>query len=388
MGSGGTSGALGGGWTVRLSETGPVLPWTISCPTASVCTAVGGGADGGSAILRTVNGGTGWRHELPPSGEGGLLQVSCASRSFCLASGEGFHDVYVIATSDGGATWRQVDQTDGEVWLDSLVARSPTDWYEMLTYFGTPTLRHTTDGGTTWTTSTMPTPAGGESSSILGGLSCPTATTCYAVRPSANTDGRLEVYKTTDGAATVKRVADVAGSSEASASVACWSASGCMVTGAGTGHQVLVTTNGGTSWATRALPAGSSVGVQVQCPSSTSCLVLGTGAAGYVADTTSTRGTSWRSSTVEAMRAADPSSVTSLSCPTTATCAASVVGGFGLYDTTDAAATWAPMHAPFGRPPLAQVACPNLRHCVAVGQGTALWSLDDGATWLAAAHGP
>ena len=388
VGAGGPSGALTGGWTVRMSSTGPVLASAISCPTASVCTAVGTGAEGGSAILRTVNGGLGWRHEPPPAGEGGLGQVSCATASFCLASGGGFHDVFVIATSDGGATWRQVGQTSGEVWLDSLVALSSTDWYEMVTSFGTPTLSRTTDGGKTWTSSTMPTPSSGESSTILGGLSCPTATTCYAVRPAGNTDGRLEVYKTTNGASTVQRVVDVAATSETSASVACWSASGCMVTGAGTGRQVLVTTNGGTSWATRQLPAASSVGVEVQCPSSASCFVLGTGAAGYVSYATSTQGTSWRSSTVDAAHGADASSVDSLSCPTTSACAATVFGGFGVYGTTDGTATWAPLHAPFGRPSLAQVACPNLRHCVAVGQGIALWSLDDGATWLAAAHSP
>ena len=74
MRSGATSGAL----PVEL------LLSSVSCITASSCTAVGG-----TSILVTADGGVDWTSQAAPSGVGSLLGVSCVGPANCEAVGVG-----------------------------------------------------------------------------------------------------------------------------------------------------------------------------------------------------------------------------------------------------------------------------------------------------------
>ena len=90
----------------------------ISCPEVATCFAAGDtvtGEDGSSdAVVVTTNGGTRWHEEAVPAVQSGILlnDISCPSVSNCwVGGGSG-----LLATTDGGLTWRQLDSG----WVDSL----------------------------------------------------------------------------------------------------------------------------------------------------------------------------------------------------------------------------------------------------------------------------
>jgi hypothetical protein len=136
----------GTSWTIRPSpNSGPGSALNgISCIAANACIAVGRGSLSSTVAQTLVESwdGTSWRVEPSPNvgGNGNFLNaVSCVSASFCMASGD-------YATSGG---------------------------YPMLT------LSESWDG-TTW--SVVPTPnATVEESNSLDGVSCASASSCFAV---------------------------------------------------------------------------------------------------------------------------------------------------------------------------------------------------------------
>ena len=77
------------GWATSTNQ--PVPSGTtelddVTCPSATVCQAVGYGP-GGGAVLVTDNGGATWSAQTTPSGVNGLAGISCPSTSACASVG-------------------------------------------------------------------------------------------------------------------------------------------------------------------------------------------------------------------------------------------------------------------------------------------------------------
>ena len=115
----------------------------------------------------------------------------------------------------------------------------------------------TTDGGTTWTTETLP-----GAKFAPAGLSCATTTDCFAL---GDTNG-LAVLATTDGGTTwtTETLPSHLGNLR---DISCATASTCWVS---SDAGVFATTDGGTTWTTETLPAGVQVGA-LSCATASDC---------------------------------------------------------------------------------------------------------------------
>jgi trimeric autotransporter adhesin len=147
-------------WT-NETPTGAGLPplSAISCSSANHCVAVGGQLDvpGAGATSLTDDGGRTWVVSTSHLGDAsGFTSVSCGSSTTCVAMGETIDLANVtVASSDGGATWAVVTSPGLAGGIDCLsatdcVAVGQTDQSSNTVAF------ITTDGGTAWSTQSMP----------------------------------------------------------------------------------------------------------------------------------------------------------------------------------------------------------------------------------------
>lgn len=113
----------------------------------------------GGLVLRTTDGGTTWAAAAVPSARK-LNAVSFVNRTtgwVCgpsMVAGDGFNDLYIAKTTDGGATWIRTDNgaylpggsDDMWSWDDIDFVSTTTGWVAG----GLPGVRKTTDGAATW----------------------------------------------------------------------------------------------------------------------------------------------------------------------------------------------------------------------------------------------
>lgn len=323
----------------------------LSCPTASVCTAVGGPVDAaGATILRTTNGGATWRPQQPPAGVLGLSAISCPKVEFCLATGGPFGESteFVTATtSDGGATWHKQPGIGVDTWIDTVDCLSSTNCFAE--GFGSGWAKgssglavlHTTDAGASW--SLLGLPAGGKSASSTtrAVLACPTAIRCYLARPIGN-GSTFDLFASSDAGKTGRAVlVRERGLANTPVGVACWAATSCMVVGADRGSRALVTTDGGARWLSRPLPKGAVDGVGVQCPSRLRCVVVATTHSGLLAATTTNAGATWSTSAVAAFWPVSADAFVGLECPTAGSCHMLVQTSTpAVYSTSNGGEQW------------------------------------------------
>ncbi len=247
---------------------GPALLDALSCPTTSVCVAVGAtpqrpGGSRADVALRTTDGGARWLTvavpSFPPapapgtSGSeilgGGLTSVSCFSARSCLAGGP----AGVLSTTDG-VHWRVVEQTPGPtsggvvsggILFGELQLLACADRDRCLGAFSTPSgedLRRSIDGGRTWHTV-----ASGPLD--LTAISCPSPGVCFAA--GSGHHGAL-VLESMDGGRTFEAAPLPALSSAPLPAIAapsytalgCAGATACMALGAGAVGEVAVATSG------------------------------------------------------------------------------------------------------------------------------------------------
>jgi len=224
-------------------------------------------------------------------------------------------------------------------------------------------------GGLTWKVSQSFQPSQIRS---FAGISCPSATTCYA----AGIDG---TFVTTDSGR-LWTVLTPQPSGVGSYSIACPSAKTCY-TGNG------LTTDGGKTWS--AFSTGASPSGSIACPSTTTCYRVGS----YGIVVTTDSGTTWR---LGAMPSGSEGYQFGIACPSTTTCVA--VGYDSSYQadilaTTDSGATWKLQTPPLGILNLSAIACPSVTTCYALGSqyepspGTRTEIIaattDSGGTWTA-----
>ena len=155
--------AVGQGGTILATADGGVT-WNAqpSGTTFDISQAVFPSATAGwltsefGELLRTADGGASWR------------RVSYGRNDFVLALGASDADTAWVTTTlgagfvtrDGGSSWRQLEQAPGGTFRFAFA--SATDVWSLPPFIDPqPTLGHSLDGGTTWTTVTLPTIAAG-----------------------------------------------------------------------------------------------------------------------------------------------------------------------------------------------------------------------------------
>ncbi len=115
----GVSVAAGSPWAgafAAVALPAPVNSLTgVACPTESACWAVGstvGGAGipNGAVVIATTNGGATWKPQVIPPAAGYLSSIACADQHDCVAVGQAAQasngQAVILATTDGGRAWQ------------------------------------------------------------------------------------------------------------------------------------------------------------------------------------------------------------------------------------------------------------------------------------------
>jgi len=384
------------------------FPWTcaktpsnsteraFSCPTASVCYAVGassggtpwygkfipGGAWGAAnTIFKSTDGGQTW---FPSNSD--MFSIACTSSSTCMTVGAGGRE---RRTTDGGSTWSDVATAPGNNKpLTQVECPSSSICYAV---GDRGNIQKSTDGGQTWSWE-----FGATYGNPMYGLSCPSTTTCFA------TDIYAHVFKTIDGGANwtaqvtpittpyTPVVAETGGPNPwgGLTGISCSDASTCVGVGiyATVGGQtnpnpdppIVTTTDGGATWTRQVSGTGTGNFLQaVSCvPGTTNCWAVGR--AGKIVTTTDL--VTWTAQTSNTT-----SYLNSVQCLSTSFCIA--VGQNGTVDTYDGT-NWTATTGNGGTGTLADVTCLDTSTCYATGkQGITLLSTTGGTSWTQQAGG-
>jgi hypothetical protein len=242
-----------GGQTWNVQSQSGVDLYTVACESDAACVSSGfnGNGGGNQSYFYTTNGGTTWSLTNPsPAGIGTFM--TCLPSS-CIAVGSGLSQ-----TVDGGAMWSLVPSTGQNTLFDSVDCLPTTSTCltvgTNLNGLQQPTLPGeldiSTDGGSTWTSSTA-LPA---STTTISQVACGSSTTCFATGFASTNGAPLVTAMTTNAGASWTSVTGPAGfrypaSSFGQIAMACTSASTCIIVGTGSsGPLASVSTNGGGSW--------------------------------------------------------------------------------------------------------------------------------------------
>jgi photosystem II stability/assembly factor-like uncharacterized protein len=280
----------------------------LSCPTTEVCvgaaSADGPAGAGGPGLLQltvTTDGGRSWSIESlnAPSGMSGAAidQVSCATATQCVVhvlgqSGSAAAEAGTfLFSTDGGATWTaasSVPSAEGTVGLFTLrcdpdggcIGLAPADAAPPPATGAMDALR-STDGGRTWTVTSVPLAVG--EGVIL--MSCGDTLHCMMAYPSPS-GGAITLATTADGGATWRVTPAPSTWPTIAVSVSCATAQDCFISAASStshgGYEnpvIEATHDGGTTWAPLALPEvdGSSLALvyPLSCPVGDGCIGVG-----------------------------------------------------------------------------------------------------------------
>lgn len=290
--------AAAGSWTALTSGVTDNL-YAVSCPTTSVCYAVG---DLG-AIVKTLNGGNTWT-SIYSGISATLKDIQCFDANNCVVAGGLLPTYgYSMVTTDGGTTWQPhtsstflfygidcpvnsttcygvgltlpgmtggiVKTTDGLVtWNPQTPASANTPFAIDCTDNNTcyvvgssGTIEVTTNGGTTWTPQTSGV------TGRLQGITCPAAGTCYAVGVGG------VVLKTINGGSTW--TSQTSGITDDISGPFCLDANTCYAAAGNTVGMIIYTTNGGSTWTQESGLSSLAPLWEVSCPSPSTCFAVG-----------------------------------------------------------------------------------------------------------------
>jgi photosystem II stability/assembly factor-like uncharacterized protein len=287
---------------------------SVTCPSTSLCVAVGGDSNLSGNVATSNNDGGSWTTSAVPTGLPEMKSVSCSSASHCVAVGSGV----AITSIDGGATWSAHSIPTSNTALLGVSCPSGTETcigVGVIPNDGGPlngAIVTSNDGGLTWSAPTTNIPLG-----AIGGVSCASSTFCVAVGAQilvTNDGGKSWTQQFVNGTVGVLRT------------VSCGSPTTCVAIGANpegvrrsseTGFEIQ-STDGGSEWSTVSLPAGSWTVNALSCPDSGDCVLSGPSLnqSGAPLWSSADGGSTW--STVALPAAV--SAVSSLSCVTASSC--------------------------------------------------------------------
>jgi photosystem II stability/assembly factor-like uncharacterized protein len=321
-----------------------------------------------------------------------VTAVSCVSATQCWAGAQDATGSAIIATGDGGATWRveyATSRFDGITGIDCTSAAHCLAIGDVSA--GTnAAFVETTDGGKVWRTHAAP-----KSLALAEALSCANGSDCWAVGLAGN---RVDaaVAHTADGGAmwTPEPVPSLVTAMSSPFGISCASSTDCLVTG----EAALTTTNGGKTWTRHTVPHGVPLG-PVTCPSARDCYAIFDVTTAIPSHdeaflyTSANGGVTWKDVL------SDPRHVAGfggIACPTTSTCVAVGYGytprGHGtdtLYGLSELTSTsgkhWAKTTVATVQNLFADSCVTKTKDCIAGGQASAgaaiLKSANDGMTW-------
>jgi hypothetical protein len=288
----------GTAWSIQSianpKSTAPSQLNGVRCSSSSACTAVGYFFDktGGQMTLAERWNGTSWAIQAMPDPGGGseseLADVSCPSSSLCIAVG-----------TTGGGRSPLVERWNGTSWAIQAVPSPAGATAARLGALSCTSTGCTAVGsyddsswttqplvlrwnGTTW--AVQNTPAG--TYGALNGVSCSSGTACTAVGAGTGSSPLAERWN-----GTTWSVQTTPGGADTSLqAVSCPTATACFAVGANDiSGAALAERWNGTGWTTQSLP--NTADQSISCPSTASCVAVGgTDAARW-------NGTSWVSET-------------------------------------------------------------------------------------------
>jgi photosystem II stability/assembly factor-like uncharacterized protein len=321
------------GWFTQYSTTDASTLTGISCPSVSVCFAVGTNTSNQTIIKQSSNGGATWV-ELSGAASGQSLgAISCPDAEHCLAVG-GTSD-NTLSTNDGGTSWSAGTIPTSPEAATSVTCTNDQDCWatESGTYSTSSTeVFITTDGGTTWdSSSAISTAPSGAVNPGLTSVTCPTASECLAVgddtlwyNPGPPSLPVPELYgilsTSTDGGMTWQTQTLPFSFAYG---VSCLASTSCVAVGAG-GIAGLATSDSGANWNVDQItvPGLDGYPEAVSCPDTLHCVAVGAAENGPLPTgetpiiTTSDGGATWSVQT----NSADPLDLYGVSCPTTSEC--------------------------------------------------------------------
>jgi hypothetical protein len=242
--------------------------WAVSCPTAQFCAAVGIGNDGTGSVV--MYNGSSWSSPqaiapTPPSPEGvvGLVAISCASSTFCMAA-DGYDNAYYYnGSSWSGPTSLNLFPSSDEVM--SLSCTKPDHCTAV-----------TRDGNVSSRTGTGPgiwLPPGGGGVSLLSSVSCSTPNACTAVGDGTGNGSPGAIASWPGG--------DVRHTSQRLSAVSCASTTFCVAVGDDWDHgeysgNPFELTYAGSSWSgSTPIEAADPDLWAISCPSTLFCMAVG-----------------------------------------------------------------------------------------------------------------
>ena len=331
--------ADGSPWLGTFTSVGlpaPVNALTgVDCVTASACWAVGStigsaGSAVGAAVIATTDGGSTWVRQSIPATVGYLSGIACIDTHECTAVGQAGTgtDGVIIATTDGGSTWTQPPAPSGTSDITAVTCGNDRRCVAIASGTAGTTAMVSTSPTSPWaTTGTLPAAVSGATD-----LSCPDDRHCWVT------------------AHTMVDVGHVAGA-------------------------VVVTSNGGTTWAT--LPTPSGIGYL----NGVSCLHGPTDGSGALPFTSTSTTSSLTAATPVTTAVPTPPTTTTpavagVRCVVVGTTATAINGvrtGHGvILLTSNGGATWTNQSVSATAAALMGVSCTAIGTCVTVGSSVAL----------------
>jgi photosystem II stability/assembly factor-like uncharacterized protein len=321
-------------------------------------------------------------------------EIYCSSATTCYALGSdvnGLEHGQLLVTNDGGHSWSSIDLSV-QLGLNTVMSCADADTCAIL---GTETSGDAvfleTTGGQDWTTQPGPSQLNsdgdfGPSVSSISGLACTSASSCIAVADSpGGSNGPSNAFATTNGGVTWSEssvpVTVEARAGVNSSAVECPGNGSCFVTGfapssRGEALAVAYSTDGGASWQQASVPAGTQGVTAESCPQPTDCLMVsfggGTGKSTILQS--SDGGASWN---VVSSSGLPQAQLTGISCSSSDECwtsggttqASFPAGSIGslLAVSTDQGETWQQAILPPGVQAIEGVSCPSGNTCYALG---------------------
>jgi len=413
-------------WALTPFPTGIVGSLaSVSCPTTAMCMAVGQqGATSITAFAARWDGQS-WTPSLvaapdPKTYSASLTGVSCASATSCLATGTMSTDTRsVFAEAWGGQDWTLTELPWAVIHIDAVSCPASASCTAIgqggqIPSIGPMGLHW---NGSAWSVETIDVPADVPAISFSG-LSCPSATTCWAVgatpKPAPSLEVQLMIAAWNGQHWTVDRLPTPASTVTDLRGVSCTAGGNCTTVGFtrpddakspnGALGQTFVERRVGGSWTIEATPdplgPNGSVLSDVSCPPAGSCMAVGRSidVNGYGRLQSQTwNGAAWTPVDIVTPDGTEPH-FSGVSCATTASCIA--VGivyrndlPFPFAEQWDGQ-RWSPQAVPlpfgFDNAELNGVSCSTPATCLAVGvaaKGTSVgrdfiarWN---GLTWTA-----
>jgi hypothetical protein len=343
----------GSAWTIQftVNATGaePSALSAVSCSSASACSAVGNYTNSGGQGVFLAEGwdGTSWKLQTTPGSTAvasALPSLSCPSATACTAVGYQQFCCYLDFTA--------ALQWNGTSWAGGSPANPGPTWNQLSGVSCTSAINCTAVGyydygadgqltlaevwnGTTWLVQTTQNPGGPQS---LVNVSCTSVSACTAVGYYQSGADQVTLAEVWNGASWQVQTTPnpIGATSSVLTDVSCTSATACTAVGhykigKSQSQHILVEGWDGTTWTIQHAPnpkgTTSSNLTGVSCTSASACTAVGSaGSTKQAAFAERWNGTSWKLETLSIPQGSEGTSLTSVSCTSGTACTA--VGGY------------------------------------------------------------